>query len=109
DNVAKNTLGMIIRKIDCGIDLEIRGDVPGYAYCGRVFRSTQEIELQSPLLVEIVSVAENRLILIRGMNGTKDRFVVLGVIAAFDERLGVNMAVWRPVDEADGEKARLFS
>ena len=58
------------------------------------------------LLVEVARIAQNRLILIGGMNRSKDHLVVLCVVPSFDERLGIDVTVWRPVDEV-GQRTRI--
>ena len=63
-----------------------------------------EIDLRAPGFVEVVGVTENRLVLVTGVNGANDEFVVLGVITGFDVRLWIDIEVRRPVHKSDGQQ-----
>jgi hypothetical protein len=51
-----------------------------------------------------VGIAKNRLIFEGGMNRSHDHFVVLSVVSGFDERLGMDVTMWRPIDEPTESK-----
>jgi hypothetical protein len=57
------------------------------------FRAALEIDLHAPGLIKIVGVTENRLVLVAGVNGANDEFVVLAVITGFDVGLWVDIEV----------------
>ena len=60
------------------------------------------------VLIEVVGITENRLVLIAGVNGANDEFLVLGVITGFDVRLWIDIEVRRPVHKSDGKQVWFF-
>src|SRR5260370_12381922 len=42
------------------------------------------------------------------MNAADEHLVMLGAVASFDIRLRIDIQVWRPIDEPNGKKPRLF-
>ena len=61
DDVAENVMRRIIRDVDRRVHLKIRRDVPGESGGDGVARATLPIELHSPLVVEVIGVAKDRL------------------------------------------------
>src|SRR4029077_18707313 len=94
--------------IQRGIELKIGCDVTGETDRRPVFRTAYPIDLSSPPLVEIVGVTEDCFVFVAGMKGPRDHFVMLSVVASFDERLRIYIQVGGPIDEPNGKKIRLF-
>ena len=67
-----------------------------------------EIDLGAPGFVEIIGVTENRFVLIAGMNGAGDEFVVLRVVTGFDVGLRIDIEMRRPVHESNRKQIRFF-
>jgi hypothetical protein len=101
NNVAEHLVRFVIRDVESGIHLEVRGNVPSYAERGGVLPAALEIHLHSEFLVEIVGITEDRFVLRTGMDGADDHLVVLGVVTGFQVGLGIDMAARGPVDEPD--------
>ena len=108
NDVAKQIVPGSIVDVESGVHLEIAGDVAGKADGRRVFRATYPIDLRAPGSIEIVSVTENRLVLIAGVNCANDEFLMFGVITGFDVRLWIDIEVRRPVQKSDGQQVRFF-
>ena len=60
------------------------------------------------VLIEVVGVTENRFVLVAGVNGANDEFLVLGVITGFDVRLWIDIEVRRPVHESNRNRYGSF-
>ena len=54
DDVPEKIVRFVVRHVERGIHLEVRGDVPGEANRGRVFTTALEIDLDTPLLIKVV-------------------------------------------------------
>ncbi len=65
-------------------------------------------QLQTPSLIEVVGITEDRFVFVARMNGSGDELVMLGVIADFYIRLRIYIQVWRPIHEAHRKKKRVF-
>src|SRR4051794_1536552 len=89
EDVTEQIVLRTITDIKRGIELEVWCDVAGETDRRRVFRATLPIDLQAPSLIEIVRVTEDCFVFVTGMNGSSDHFVMLSVIASFDERLRI--------------------
>src|SRR6059058_1675993 len=101
DNISHQSIRVIIREIERGINLKVGRDVPSESNGRGILPAALEIDLHPPLLIKIVGVTENRLVLVPGMNGTEDELVMLGIIACFDIRLRIDMAARGPIGESD--------
>ena len=67
-----------------------------------------KIDLDAPLFVKVISVTENRFVLVPGVNGANDEFLVLGVITGFDVRLWIDIQVRRPIHESNRKQVWFF-
>src|SRR6266446_7685152 len=108
DNISHQSIRVIISEIERGINLKVRRDVPSESNRRRILPPALEIDLHPPLLIKIVSVAENRFVFVTGVDRTDDDFVMFGVIASFDIRLRIDITAWGPIDEPDRQQIRLF-
>src|ERR1700730_8666942 len=108
DNISHQSIRVIIGEIERGINLEVRRDVPGESNRRRILPAALEINLHAPLLIEIVSVTENRFVFVTGMDRTAEDFMMLGAVARFDVRLRIGVQMRRPIHEADRKKIRFL-
>src|SRR5207248_6550011 len=97
DNVSHQSIRVIIREIERGINLKVRRDVPSESNRRGILPAALEIDLHPPLLIKIVSVTENRFVFVAGMNGADDELVMLGVVTRFDVRLRIDIQMRRPI------------
>ena len=107
-NITHHAAQIVVTEIDRWIELEIPCDIAGETDRRRVFRTALPIYLHAPSFIEVVGVSENCFVLVSGMNGSDDDLVMLGVVARFDERLGIYIQVRRPIHKSNGKKIRLL-
>ena len=93
DYVASQLVPWSIINVKGRIGLEIAGDVAGEADGDGILGTALPIHLGAPGLIEIVSVTEDRFILVTGVDGAGDELVVLGIVSRFEERLRVGAGV----------------
>src|SRR6266446_763785 len=108
DNISHQSIRVIISEIERGINLKVRRDVPSESNRRGILPPALEIDLHPPLLIKIVSVAENRFVFVTGVDGADDHFVMLSVVTRFDVRLRVDTQTRRPIHEADRKQIRFF-
>src|SRR4030095_14185291 len=106
--VAHEVVIRTIADVQRGIELEIRCNIASKANRRRIFRTALPIHLHPPSFVKVVSVTEDCLVLVAGVNGPDGYFVMFSPITSLDKRLWIFMEVWRPIHEANGKKIRLF-
>src|SRR6266446_4632623 len=108
DNISHQSIRVIISEIERGINLKVWRDVPSESNRRGILPPALEIDLYSPLLIKIVSVTENRFVFVTGVDRTDDDFVMFGVIASFDIRLGIDITARGPIDKPDRQQVRFF-
>src|SRR2546430_7232796 len=108
DNISHQSIRVIIREIERGINLKVGRDVPSEPNRRGILPAALEIDLHPPLLIKIVGVTENRFVFVTGMDRTGEDFVMLGAVARFDIRLRVDVQMRRPIHEADRKKIRFL-
>src|SRR5205823_11966921 len=93
NHIAKHFMWTVVGYVNRGIHLKIARDVPGKTARGGITRAALEIDLHPPGLIKIVGVTENRFVAEIDMRSADDKFVMLGVIACFDEGLRIDITV----------------
>src|SRR5882724_12365732 len=91
DNISHQSIRVIIREIERGINLKVRRDVPSESNRRGILHAALEIDLHPPLLIKIVGVTQDRFVFVTGVDGTDDDFVMLSVVTCFDIRLRVDL------------------
>src|SRR5437762_7996346 len=97
DNISHQSIRVIIREIERGINLKVRRDVPSESNRRGILPPALKIDLDAPLLIKIVSVTQNRFVFVTGVNGADDDFVMLGVVTRLDIRLRIDIQMRRPI------------
>src|SRR6266542_2840120 len=96
----------LVRYINRGIELEPLRDVAGESRRREIVRAALEIELDAPRRIEVVRPAGHDFGPLLDLDRAGNELVVLGIIAGFQERLGL-LSLCRPIDEARAQQERL--
>ena len=89
---------MIVRKIDGRIYLKLVVEAPREAGRKEVFPSALIVNLETPVLIVVVSVTEHRLWATMNDQTSSDKLMVFRIIAGFEKGLGC-FSPSRPVDK----------